>query len=77
VAELQNAGRLRRRSAFNDVTDLYDKACPGYPEALFDDLATLSGVGPGARVLKVGCGTGQATLPLVHRGYRVHGLEIG
>jgi SAM-dependent methyltransferase len=77
VAEQQNAGRLRRRSAFNNVADLYDKARPGYPEALFDDLATLSGVGPGARVLEIGCGTGQATLPLARRGYRVLGLEIG
>jgi SAM-dependent methyltransferase len=77
VAERQNAGRLRRRRAFDDVADLYDKARPGYPEALFDDLATLSGVGPGARVLEIGCGTGQATLPLARRGYRVLGLELG
>ena len=77
MAEQKYAGRLRRRRAFNDVADLYDKARPGYPEALFDDLVTLSGVGPGARVLEIGCGTGQATLPLASRGYRVLGLEIG
>ena len=77
MTERQNAERLRQRSVFNDVADLYDEARPGYPEALFDDLATLSGVGPGARVLEIGCGTGQATLSLARRGYRVLGLEIG
>jgi SAM-dependent methyltransferase len=32
---------------------------------------------PGARVLEIGCGTGQATLPLARAGLRVHALELG
>jgi SAM-dependent methyltransferase len=75
MAEQQGAGRLR--SAYDDMAALYDEARPSYPEALFDDLATLSGLGPGARVLEIGCGTGQATLPLARRGYRVLGVELG
>jgi 16S rRNA A1518/A1519 N6-dimethyltransferase RsmA/KsgA/DIM1 with predicted DNA glycosylase/AP lyase activity len=59
------------------VAYLYDEVRPGYPEHLFDDLASLSGTGPGAKVLEIGCGTGQATLPLAPRGYRVLCVELG
>jgi hypothetical protein len=40
------------------------------PTALFDELAVLAGTGPGCRVLEIGCGTGQATVPLAERGLR-------
>jgi ubiquinone/menaquinone biosynthesis C-methylase UbiE len=61
--EQEDPGRLR--STFDAVATLYDEARPGYPERLFDDLASLSGTGPGAKkVLEIGCGTAQATVPL-------------
>jgi len=41
--------------------------------AILDD----SGTGPGTRALEIGCGTGQATLPLARRGYRLLGVELG
>jgi SAM-dependent methyltransferase len=50
---------------------------PGYPELLFDDLASLSGMGPGAKALEICCGTGQAMVPLARRGYRVLCVELG
>ena len=53
------------------AADRYDRARPDYPQRLFDDLFTLSRVGPGDRVLEVGCATGKATRPLVARGPRV------
>jgi SAM-dependent methyltransferase len=71
----EDPGRLR--STFDAVATLYDEARPGYPERLFDDLASLSGTGSGARALEIGCGTGQATLPLAQRGYRVLCVELG
>ena len=67
----------RLRSTFDGVASLYDEVRPGYPERLFDDLALLSGTGPGARALEIGCGTGQATLPLARRGYHLLGVELG
>ncbi|MBL7259455.1 class I SAM-dependent methyltransferase [Paractinoplanes lichenicola] len=69
---MANLGHL-----FNDVPDLYDRVRPGYPEALFDDLAALAGLHPGSPVLEVGAGTGQATVPLVARGFTVTALEPG
>jgi SAM-dependent methyltransferase len=44
---------------------------------LFDDLAELAGIGPGSRVLEIGPGTGQATVTLAERGYRVVAVELG
>jgi SAM-dependent methyltransferase len=65
------------RSTFDQAAELYDRVRPGYPAALFDDLAELTGIGPGTRVLEIGPGTGQATLPLAERGCQVVAVELG
>ncbi|MGW3247106.1 class I SAM-dependent methyltransferase [Streptomyces sp. NPDC001070] len=65
------------RAVFDEDAELYDRARPGYPAALFDDLAESGGLGPGARVLEIGCGTGQATVPLAERGCRITAVELG
>jgi SAM-dependent methyltransferase len=44
---------------------------------LFDDLADIADLRPGARVLEIGSGTGQATLPLAERKYQVSAVELG
>jgi SAM-dependent methyltransferase len=69
--------RDQLRRLFDRVAPSYDRVRPSYPAALFDDLAELTGIGPGARVLEIGCGTGQATVSLAERGYRVHAVELG
>ena len=69
--------RVRLRATFDSVADLYDRARPGYPAALFDDLARLTGVGPGCRVLEIGPGTGQLTVPLAERGCEIVAVELG
>ncbi|MFL5926653.1 MAG: methyltransferase domain-containing protein [Gaiellaceae bacterium] len=65
------------RTTFEQAPDLYDRARPRYPDAVFDDLAELAGLLSGARVCEVGCGTGQASLPLAERGYRLTCVELG
>lgn len=65
------------RATFEEVPELYDRVRPGYPEALFDDLASLAGLHRGSRVLEIGPGTGQATVPLAERGYEVVAVELG
>ena len=66
-----------RRNVFDEVPELYDEVRPGYPEQLFEDIVSLSGIPSGGRILEIGCGTGQATLPFAERGYHILCLEIG
>jgi SAM-dependent methyltransferase len=63
--------------AFDQIADRYDRVRPGYPERVFDDIAALTGIPAGARVLEVGPGPGTATRDLLARGWRVHGIEPG
>src|SRR4051794_28010496 len=68
--------RATLRATFGEVAEIYDRARPGYPERIFDDLTEVARLGPGARVLEVGCGTGKATVPLARRGYAVTAVEL-
>jgi SAM-dependent methyltransferase len=65
------------RAIFDEAAEVYDQARPGYPAALFDDLAGLADIGPGRRVLEIGCGTGQASVPLAARGCDLVCVELG
>lgn len=67
----------RLRTTFDDVANVYDEARPGYPEQLIEDVIALSEIGPGGRILEIGCGSGQATLPFARRGYAMTCLELG
>jgi SAM-dependent methyltransferase len=69
--------RERLRATFTEVAELYDQVRPGYPTRLVDDLAELADIGPGRRLLEIGCGTGQATVPLARRGCRIVAVELG
>ena len=40
-------------------------------------MVSLSGVPAGGRILEIGCGTGQATVPFARRGFRVLCVELG
>ncbi|GGT33608.1 class I SAM-dependent methyltransferase [Streptomyces chromofuscus] len=69
--------RVRLSRTFDEDAELYDRARPGYPPELFDDLTEVAGIEPGCHVLEVGPGTGQATLPLAERGCRITAVELG
>jgi SAM-dependent methyltransferase len=70
-------GRTLMRTMFDTVADDYDRVRPSYPAEAFDDLVELAALTPGARLVEVGCGTGQATIPLVERGFDVVAVEPG
>jgi SAM-dependent methyltransferase len=65
------------RATFNQAARDYDAIRPGYPAELIDDIIALSALPVDGRILEVGCGTGQATLPFARRGYAMHCLDIG
>ncbi len=70
-------GNRQVRTTFDRVALLYDQARPGYPEELFDTIVSLSGIPTAGRILEIGCGTGQATIPFARRGYRLLCIELG
>ncbi|QUD88526.1 class I SAM-dependent methyltransferase [Phenylobacterium montanum] len=65
---------VEQRFTFNAIAGDYDARRPGYPAALFEDLAAVA---PGRRVLEVGCGTGKATQALAAGGWQVTALDPG
>ena len=70
-------GERERRASFDAIPELYDRARPTYPEAVFDDLEASARLSAGSRVLEIGPGPGKATLPLAERGYEVVAVELG
>lgn len=76
VKNAKERHELRRRS-FNRIAELYDEARPTYPEQLIEDALRLSAIPPAGRILEIGPGTGQATLPFARRGYSMLCLELG
>lgn len=65
------------RTTFDDAPELYDRTRPVCPPQVFDDLLALAHLHAGARIVEIGCGTGQATLPLASRGLAIVGVELG
>ena len=71
------AAQPEQGQLFNLVPDAYRDARPPYPDAVFALLTRVCGLRAGARVLEVGAGTGQATLPLLRCGAQVTAIEPG
>ncbi len=51
-----------RRESFDQVAQLYDRARPDYPDALFADILAYAQLPADARILEIGCGSGQARI---------------
>jgi SAM-dependent methyltransferase len=64
-----------RRRSFDQMAPLYARARGAPPAELFDAVAAF--VAPPADALEIGCGPGNASLPLLERGYRIHAVELG
>jgi protein-L-isoaspartate O-methyltransferase len=65
------------RAGFDRAAEDYQRSRPVCPPQLFDDLIDLAGLEAGDRVIEIGCGTGQATVPLAERGLAVTAVELG
>ncbi len=68
--------REERRITFDTTAADYDAVRPGYPVSMYEDLLTFSRLSSSARILEIGCGSGQATLPLAQLGYRITAIDI-
>jgi SAM-dependent methyltransferase len=69
--------RNQIRATFDTVASAYADARPTYPDELIEALVAATGIGPGSRLLEVGCGPGTATLPLARLGCRITAVELG
>jgi len=67
----------RNRITFEKMADLYDEIRPSYPEELIEEVLSLSGIPSEGRILEIGCGPGNATLPFARRGFKILGIELG
>ncbi len=65
-----------QRLVFGEDPELYDRARPGYPDAVVDDVLGFCGLEPArCRALEIGAGTGKATVAFARQGVRVRALE--
>ena len=65
------------RLQFNLVAEDYERIRPSYPEGVFKRIALYSGLTEDFNVLEIGCGTGQATLPMARKGVRLLAIDPG
>jgi SAM-dependent methyltransferase len=69
--------RYFQRNLFDGIADRYEASRPGYPPRVVEFVAATAGLGPGAWILEVGCGTGQLTERLARSGFRLTAIDIG
>ena len=62
---------------FDDAAQLYDEVRPRYPEEIVEHIIAFAALPAHGRIIEVGCGTGQITLPFAKRGYTMVALDQG
>ena len=64
--------RTSLRTIFDQAALDYDDVRPGYPGELIEDVISISAIPKDGRILEIGCGAGQATIPFAKRGYLIN-----
>lgn len=64
------------KDTFSGVIGNYEWSRPRYPAELYHDIEAFATLSPGASLLEVGAGTGQATELFLSKGYRLDLLEV-
>ena len=72
---MSDPSQYRPGERFSGLADLYSRHRPTYPEAALDFIQSRYGLGPGALLVDVGCGTGISTRLFAARGVRVIGID--
>lgn len=62
-------------SAYEGVSEAYERGRPAYPEAVLARIVERSRIGPGSRVLDLAAGSGKFTRQLLATGARVQAVE--
>jgi ubiquinone/menaquinone biosynthesis C-methylase UbiE len=70
--------QMEAKQTFNDVAVEYDNFRPSYPKELFEDVIRFSDIKKNAKILEIGCGTGQATKGFIDEGFNnITCIELG
>ncbi len=67
---------MENKDIFQSIIRDYEAARPGYPDALFRDIAEFAHLDSNAKILEIGAGPGQATEYFVQSDYAITALEI-
>ena len=67
----------RRKESFDAAASDYARYRSGYPDEVVDDVLSSSQLHAGSRVLEIGCGTGQLSVPLARHGVELVAVELG
>ena len=62
---------------FDRAAQTYEAMRPGYPAAVYNDIFRYRPIDGTSRVVEVGIGTGQATLPVLETGCTLTAVEPG
>ena len=76
-SERDRTKRHYQRTLFDGIAGQYEASRPGYPAHVMEFVAATAGLGPGAAVLEIGCGTGQLTERLACSGFGLTAIDIG
>jgi protein-L-isoaspartate O-methyltransferase len=68
---------VRRKESFDAAASDYARYRPGYPDQVVDAVVSVANLHPGSRVLEIGCGTGQLSVPLARHGAELVAVELG
>ena len=77
MATMNNEESGRRRESFDVVAEYYNLYRSPYPQEVVDTIIALSNLRNGSRVLEIGCGTGQLSVPLAQHGIDLLAIELG
>jgi ubiquinone/menaquinone biosynthesis C-methylase UbiE len=73
----ERSKRHYQRALFDGIAERYESYRPGYPARVVEFVTATAGLGRGAAVLEVGCGTGQLTERLASSGFRLTAIDLG
>lgn len=62
---------------FDTIADEYDNRTPNYPSELYLDIFNSVSINCFSKVMEIGIGTGQVTLPFLNKGCCLTAVELG
>ena len=73
--QYSNKDLKERKTWYSPAAEAYNKARPGYPQALIRQVLEIAQLSSSSKILEVGCGPATATVAFAQLGCRMHCLE--